>query len=265
MSKKNFHPFLVIFTVSLVLISLNFFIIRGHAWEIDSTGTAYYIVDGDTLNVTSVGRIRLADIDTPESGDPGYAAAKNYLSSLVYNKEVYVDEDNKTGYDPYGRMVAVIYVYYNDTHLKNVNKALLVAGHAVILNFDNNEFDPYSWTLFVEYQSTPTPPPPPSPPPSPSERPDLKDRGTDYSGLNTNQVSPGSSYFNIYCDVLNIGNASSNAFYVYFLASIDSTITIQDYFIGSDSVSSLEINSYDDVSWSGIFPSDIPDGIYFIG
>ncbi|KKM13618.1 hypothetical protein LCGC14_1714450, partial [marine sediment metagenome] len=82
MSKRNFHPFLVIFTVSLVLISLNFFIIQGYAWEIDSTGTAYYIVDGDTLDVTSVGRIRLADIDTPESGDSGYAAAKNYLNSL---------------------------------------------------------------------------------------------------------------------------------------------------------------------------------------
>ncbi|KKL99665.1 hypothetical protein LCGC14_1812170, partial [marine sediment metagenome] len=75
MSKRNFHPFLVIFTVSLVLFSLNFFIIRGHAWEIDSTGTAYYIVDGDTLDVTSVGRIRLADIDAPESYQQGYDAA----------------------------------------------------------------------------------------------------------------------------------------------------------------------------------------------
>ncbi len=70
MSKKTRSLALVFLTLSIIFISINFFSMQGYAWEIDSTGTAYYIVDGDTLDVTSVGRIRLADIDTPESGEP---------------------------------------------------------------------------------------------------------------------------------------------------------------------------------------------------
>ncbi|MEE9378369.1 MAG: thermonuclease family protein [Candidatus Lokiarchaeia archaeon] len=250
-----------------MVLSLNFFSVRGNAWEIDSTGTAYYIYDGDTLNVTSVGIIRLADIDAPESYEPGYDEATNYLSSLVYNKEVYVDEDNKTGVDPYGRMVAVIYVYHNDTHLKNVNKAILTAGHAEIWDFDNNEFNPYDWTLYVAYQSEPEPDPDPDPDPDPEPLvlPDLKDRGPSYSRFNPYQVSPGSSYFDICCDIENIGNSSSGDFRVYFYASSDSTISTSDYFIRSDRIPSIEVDSYGNSDCSFIFPSDIPDGSYFIG
>jgi len=141
------------------------------SWEIDETGTVYNIVDGDTVDVTSVGRIRLADIDCPESGESGGTAATQFISSLIYQKEVYVDIDDITGKDIYDRWVAVIYVYYNDTHLKNVNEAMLVAGHAVIDDYSNNEFNPYSWILYVTYQTNPPPDPPPPDPPSPDPDP----------------------------------------------------------------------------------------------
>jgi len=176
MSKKGNRFNLVVLSISFIIISLSFFTIPVYSWEIDETGTVYNIVDGDTVDVTSVGRIRLADIDCPESGEAGSAAATQYISSLIYQKEVYVDIDDITGKDPYDRWVAVIYVYYDDDNLKNVNKAMLVAGHADIWDFDNNEFNPYSWTLYVSYQSNPPPdPPPPDPPPpdDPSPTPDL--------------------------------------------------------------------------------------------
>jgi hypothetical protein len=41
------------------------------------------------------------------------------------------------------------YVRHNGTHLLNVNKALIVNGHAAIWNFDNNEFNPNEWPLYV--------------------------------------------------------------------------------------------------------------------
>ncbi len=173
MSKKGNRFNLVVLSISFIIISLNFFTIPVYSWEIDKTGTVYNIVDGDTVDVTSVGRIRLADIDCPESGEAGGAAATQYIGSLIYQKEVYVDVDDITGTDPYGRVVAVIYVYYDDNNLKNVNKAMLVAGHAEIWDFDNNEFNPYSWTLYVSYQSNPPPdPPPPDPPPPDPPPPD---------------------------------------------------------------------------------------------
>jgi endonuclease YncB( thermonuclease family) len=43
-----------------------------------------------------------------------------------------VDIDDVYGTDIYGRIVAVLYVYYDTNHLKNVNKAVLDSGHAVI-------------------------------------------------------------------------------------------------------------------------------------
>ncbi|MHA2260566.1 MAG: thermonuclease family protein [Promethearchaeota archaeon] len=173
MSKKGNRFILAILEICVILSSLNFFVLPVYSWEIDKTGTVNNIVDGDTIDVTSVGRIRLADIDCPEPGEPGGSEASQYISSLIYQKTVYVDVDDITGTDPYGRVVAVIYVYYDDTRLKNVNKAMLVAGHADIWDFDNNEFNPYSWTLYVDYQLNPPPPEDPDPPinPPPSDPP----------------------------------------------------------------------------------------------
>jgi len=119
-------------------------------WEIDAQGTVTYIVDGDTFDVNSVGRIRLADIDCPDQGEAGCQEATNYVSSLINGKSVYVDIDDVYGTDPYDRTVAVVYVRHNSTHLLNVNKGLLVQGLATIWNFDN-EFNPYAWSLFVYY------------------------------------------------------------------------------------------------------------------
>jgi hypothetical protein len=114
--------------------------------EIDAQGYVTKVIDGNTLDVSNFCRIRLADIDTPESGEAGYSSAKNYLSSLVDNKFVYIDKDEKL--DPYERFVCVIYVRCNATHLLNVNKALLLKGVAKISNYQN-EFNPSSWTLYI--------------------------------------------------------------------------------------------------------------------
>ena len=66
MKKKSNRLLLVFLSVCIIGISLNIFSLKVYAWEIDRTGTVTYIVDGDTLDVSGVGRIRLADIDCPE-------------------------------------------------------------------------------------------------------------------------------------------------------------------------------------------------------
>jgi micrococcal nuclease len=178
----------------MICCFLNFFLIGANAWEIDATGTATYIVDGDTLDVSPVGRIRLADVDCPEQGETGCAEATQYLTSLVYNKEVYVDVDDVYGTDIYGRVVAVIYVYYDETHLKNVNKALLVDGHAEVDNYPN-EFNPNDWTLLVAHSSSspPDPPPPDPPPPDPPDDPPPDDdpNGNGNTGLRWEPIHTG--------------------------------------------------------------------------
>ncbi len=124
-----------------------------YGWEIDEVGTVTRVVDGDTFDAAPVGRIRLADINTPEVGRLGAQEATDHLSSLIRNRRVYLDVDDLYGSDVYGRVVAVVYVRHNATHLLNVNEALLEAGLAAVADFPN-EFDPRTWTLYAGYPTS---------------------------------------------------------------------------------------------------------------
>ena len=118
-------------------------------YEKDMITEANWVIDGDTFNVTAGETIRLADINAPEYGEAGYAAAKSLLISLVYNKTVYLDIDDISRTDPYGRLVCVVFVDYNTTHVSNINKALLEEGVVTVWDHTDNEFNPSTWTLYV--------------------------------------------------------------------------------------------------------------------
>ena len=83
-------------------------IVRSASGEIDATTVVSYVVDGDTFDTTTQGRIRLADIDAPEYYEPGYAAAKDALIILVNAATVYLDITDVYETDPYGRLVCVV-------------------------------------------------------------------------------------------------------------------------------------------------------------
>jgi len=74
-------------------------------------------VDGDTLRCQNIaeanGRVRLARIDTPERGEPGFGEATRALAQLIEGQEVtceLVDADpRRSGFqarDRFGRPVA---------------------------------------------------------------------------------------------------------------------------------------------------------------
>ena len=107
----------------------------------EASGFCPYVVDGDTIDVDGVGRIRLVGVNTPERGQPGYQEAKDFVKSSCLHKTVYLDIDNAKHYDKYGRVLAVVYV--GNT---NVNKELLKRGYAEIMYIPPSEFNPYSWT-----------------------------------------------------------------------------------------------------------------------
>jgi len=127
-------------------------IYSGDGWEIDVVCEVYKVVDGDTFDCFPVGRVRLADVNAPELSEPGGDAAKQALTNLVsrYGPKVYLDVDDWYVMDRYNRVVAVAYLRYNKTHLLNVNKWLLNNGYAEIMDY-RNEFDPYTWALYVYY------------------------------------------------------------------------------------------------------------------
>lgn len=67
-----------------------------------------------------------------------------------YGPKVYLDVDDIYVMDKYNRVVAVTYARYNSTHLLNINKWLVDNGYAQIADYPN-EFNPYSWSLYVYY------------------------------------------------------------------------------------------------------------------
>jgi hypothetical protein len=140
----------------LLIILLGTQAINVHAWEIDQISPVTRVVDGDSFHITG-DEVRLADVNAPEWNQTGGPQATNALTSLISGKTVYLDTDDKSGRDPYGRLVAVVYIAYNSTHYMNVNKELLLEGTVVIDDFTNNEFNPYTWTLYVPKTNPPPP------------------------------------------------------------------------------------------------------------
>src|SRR5438309_10299993 len=72
------------------------------------TDTVAYIVDGDTLDVGST-RVRLALVNSPEVGQPGYTEAKQFTAQTCpVGSQALVDEDDGQTGGSYGRMIAVV-------------------------------------------------------------------------------------------------------------------------------------------------------------
>ncbi|MEM1803955.1 MAG: hypothetical protein QXR80_05605, partial [Desulfurococcaceae archaeon] len=127
------------------------------------------VVDGDTVHISPpvcvAGEyrtvVRLADINAPELGTPEGETARSALINLLAegNNIVYLDIANYSRQagcssglvDDYGRIVAVLYVRVNETHILNVNKWMVENNYAVIQDFDNDDFDPDNWSLYLEY------------------------------------------------------------------------------------------------------------------
>lgn len=130
------------------------------------------VVDGDTFDVEGIGRIRFADINTPEIDIEAGKEAKEYVYGLCYQKKVYLDIDDLYITGKYGRIVAVVYIPYNETHFVNLNQLLLKEGYAEARDYPN-EFNPDVWQRSpLEYLAlTPSLIPSPSPVYAPSPTP----------------------------------------------------------------------------------------------
>lgn len=94
------------------------------------------VKDGDTFEVLRDGkpeRVRLVDIDSPESSQPFGKAAKKFASELCFGKIVRVEPKKKR--DKYGRILGTIYV--DDS--VNVNARMIAAGYAWRYKYSKNK------------------------------------------------------------------------------------------------------------------------------
>jgi endonuclease YncB( thermonuclease family) len=112
--------------------------------DIELEGIVTKVVDGDTLDINGT-RIRLALVDTPERGQPGFDRAKEFVESICLGKkgELDVDSGQRRG-DRYEREVGV--VYCNGV---NTNENLMTGKLArILVEFcDISEFSKENWTI----------------------------------------------------------------------------------------------------------------------
>jgi micrococcal nuclease len=126
------------------------------------TGKVTAIKDGDTFEVLYDGqpeRVRLAEIDCPESAQPYGKKAKQFASDLCFGKIVTVASGSKR--DRYGRVVGTVTTQDGI----NVNEALVKAGYAWhYKDYSNNaqigvyEEEARQKSLGLWADSKPTPP-----------------------------------------------------------------------------------------------------------
>ena len=92
----------------------------------DTACLAVKVVDGDTfscrLHNQNIVKVRLADIDAPESSQAYGNQAKKALNKLIYRQPVLLKNERK---DKYGRTVATVYL--GNT---NINLAMIKQGYA---------------------------------------------------------------------------------------------------------------------------------------
>mgnify|MGYP006424172801 FL=1 len=61
--------------------------------ELDGPFLVIDVIDGDTLKIDSLEKIRLSGINTPEKKECHYQESKEKLNELVSNKSIYLEKD----------------------------------------------------------------------------------------------------------------------------------------------------------------------------
>ncbi|ASI99387.1 thermonuclease family protein [Thermococcus celer] len=144
--------------IGLVFVSVLLMPFAG-AYEFQAYGRITKVVDGDTVwfhsyygyRAGETFKIRFADINAPEIYTEEGKESKAALEWLLdnYGYYVFLDVDDVYETDHYGRVVAVLYLpFWNYGYALNINEWLVENGYASIWDH-YNEFNPYSWTLWV--------------------------------------------------------------------------------------------------------------------
>jgi micrococcal nuclease len=132
--------------IALIILALALLLPLVQALPDEAAGNVTDVTDGDTFTIDSTILVRLADVNSPELTAEGGPEAKEYTRELLLGKQVFLDLDNLTGVDKYGRSVAVVYLANaNGSVGDNFNRMIVDAGHAKVNDYQDNEFDPTQW------------------------------------------------------------------------------------------------------------------------
>jgi endonuclease YncB( thermonuclease family) len=101
----------------------------GGTGAVPETGIVSHVVDGDTVDVDRVGRIRVIGIDTPERGACGYESATQAMSVLVLGRQVSLVPGAAEDSDRYGRLLRYVDVGSEDAGLSLIEDGWAIARY----------------------------------------------------------------------------------------------------------------------------------------
>lgn len=94
------------------------------------------VIDGDTFEIATGEQVRLICIDGPEKGEVGYKETKDFLSNLILEKEVRLEQDIEDQ-DKYGRLLRYVYLNTSKGELF-INKEIVQQGYGEVFPYGNN-------------------------------------------------------------------------------------------------------------------------------
>jgi endonuclease YncB( thermonuclease family) len=107
----------------ILALTLAFMVISSSVYAETLFGRVVAVSDGDTLTLLTPDKtqvkIRLAEIDAPEKGQPYGEKSKQILSGLVFGKDVSVQSQSK---DRYGRILGRVFIDGLDVNLRLVEQ-----------------------------------------------------------------------------------------------------------------------------------------------
>lgn len=95
----------------------------------EQAGVVTEVIDGDTLEVEGIGRVRLIGIDTPERGECGFATASQRLADLVEGRSVVLVPGASDDVDRYDRLLRYVEVDGTDAGLSLIESGLAVSRY----------------------------------------------------------------------------------------------------------------------------------------
>lgn len=128
--------FLIIIIISTLFL-LNHFNQQDSEKEIALTLPNNYVtnvIDGDTFEIASGEKVRLICIDAPEIGKEGSQESKEFLESLILDKEVRLESDIDDK-DDYGRLLRYVYVNDSEGNELFINKEIVQQGYASVFRY----------------------------------------------------------------------------------------------------------------------------------
>ncbi len=89
-----------------------------------TTAIVSYVLDGDTIKLSTEETVRLIGINAPEKGEKCYEESKEFLEDFISDKEITLEKDVEDK-DQYGRLLRYVFA---DGH--NVNYGMIYLGFA---------------------------------------------------------------------------------------------------------------------------------------